>query len=1375
MSAQPDIQSRSADTSTLDLELLRLALEQQPDDFAILSADCVVEWLAPRFAARLGLAAGDAKGRSWFELHPLATIRAVAYECALGGEPMDLQARPMSCDGQIHYYETRLQPLIAQHRVRALLVVERDVTDKFLEPELDARRIAMVRTMAAGSSEIVTLLDSSAKVLFVSDSITGVLGYQPQELVGTRIFDIIHADDLAEARRRVADGSVLHAPMRMLRYRGRHRCADGSWRSIESLVVNALLDPLVASIIIYSKDITEELAHEEQLARRERRFAMLTQRSGELIAVVDSRLRVSFEGNSSQRVLGYDPQELAGRRMLRLMDSAQRRRVLGTLRDLIRNRGGECSLTFMLKSRDGSYRWLDAVATALIDDPDVGGILINARDVTQRKRIEFELSCALDGGEIALWDQDLNTRQLRWLNDGGPQQLFVNLLEPDGEAQWLRRIHPGDYTQVVNAYADLEAGRADHAHIEYRLMTGDGSYRWIIERARFSGGKRAADRRKLTGMSIDVTDRHRTQEALADTRELFRVALDCAQIGFYDRDVERDMVRGLESWFKSMGLPDETGQTGHVARWMQRMHPDDRDAAGSIFAAHLRGETAFAEAEYRVRGAAGNCWVWMLDRAKVTERDANGRALRLAGVVMDIDRRKRLERAFGATESRLATAIWGANFGLWELDIASMHATWFSEWCRAEGIEACAGVDHVANWDANIHPDDLPAAESLFTRMLLGEVDAYEAEYRVRTLTGDWRWIFERCRAVQHDPHGKPVRVVGICMNVDQRKRAEEALKRSEFRYRSVAELTPGYVAEYAFDEQGLPRLAWASDGFDDVLGISVSEFRQLPWDVEYCDDEQRQQAYARAAALARGERTQAEVKVRHRDGTPRWLHVANSPLRDPATGRVTSALGVTQDITQRKLAEDALRESQLKLRSIADNSPDWLLLLNGDWRIQFVNRSVLGIPATDLIGKCISDITPLRHLPELQTFLRQIFDQGMPSELEVIEGDPTNPALVLLLRARPVITDGKIVGAVVNCSDTTERVRQQRQLRLQAHILETMREGVVLLDTANRVRITNPSFDAMIGCPVGTLTDRSFATLLPPPDDSRAQRMTELRQQLESSRNSPLEFECQCDDGSVFAAAGLATRTAIGGVDHLLLVLSDVSERKLLEREILEVSNREQQRIGADLHDGLGQELTGVALMLRGLASHIHQDYPNASVGIDEIITLVNHAIQVTRTLAHGLSPVSIERGGLLPALRTLAVSASEAFNITVTLRTRLTVEPRLEEGAANHLHRIVQEALSNALRHGHARSVKIHLSSDARSIRLSIRDDGRGIKRADRERNGLGLRTMSYRAQVIGGQLEVAAHPQGGTIVRCQCPQGARTRSRFKGAASVNLESAP
>ena len=1375
MSAEPEFQVN--ELVLPDLDILRLALEQLPDDFALLTPEFNVEWIGPRFAARLGMSVRGAMGRNWFDLHSLASSQTLEYARVTAGEQVELPALPMrQMNGELRFYRTRLQPLWLNRTVRGVLVIEHDLTEKFNQTQVDERRLAMVRTMARGSSDIVTLLDANARVIFISDSITSILGYQPSDLVGKTIFDIVHPDDLADARDRIATGSVLLAPMRMKGYRARHRHADGSWRWIESLAVNALLDPLVASIITYSKDVTETRALEEQLARRERRFATLTERSEDIVVVLNQQFRVSFESASTERVLGLHTADMAGPHMLRLVHRSQRRDVLRRIRDLMDDRGTERRFTFMMRTRDGRYRWIEAIAKDLTEDPDVGGILINARDITDRKLMELELTSALDGGEIALWDQDLSTREIRWLNDCSMRRMIESQRMHHGEAEWFDSIHPDDRLKVAAAYRRFEDGATDQVHIEYRLRITDGPYRWILERARCGGIDPRSGGRRISGVSFDVTDRHNAEDALAETRERFTLALQCAQVGFYERDVAKDVVQGLDAWLHSIGLPATSGTPGHTERWLQRMHPDDRTSAQGIFDRHLAGESSLAEAEYRLQHSDGKSWVWILDRAQVTERDAQGKALRIAGIVMNIDARRELEAAVDETQSRLATAIWGGHFGLWELEVPNMKARWFSDWCQLEGFQPCDEGNHVSDWDANVHPDDLPAAEALFSKMLAGDVDAYDAEYRVRTLKGEWRWISERSRAVQHDHNGKPTRVVGICINIDTRKQSEEALRISEARYRSVAELTPGFIAEFEFDARQDMRIRWASDGFFGVLGMTVPEFRKQGQDRIHPDDPLCSLYRERVHTLMRGENIFGESRLLHRDGSPRWIQFAVRPIRDSSTGAVTSALAVMHDITQRKLAEMALRESQLKLQSLADNSPDWLMLVDTDLRVQFINRPVRGIPPAELVGKTLSDVAQQpSEISRLDEIRRIVIENGQSWSSEQLDGDASEPMRVLLHRVQPVHADGRVVGAVLNTSDVTESVRQQRMLRLQGHILETMREGVVLLDATDRIRITNPSFDSMFGTRGDSPIDRPFMDFLPDDVLPRSDRMAELRRQLQRARSSPLEFDCRRIDGTLFAAAGLATSTVIGGSEHLLLVLSDVTDRKLLEREILEVSNREQQRIGADLHDGLGQELTGVALMLRGLASSIHREYPAAREDIDEIVNLLSHAIEVTRTLARGLSPVSIERGGLLPALRTLAARSSEAYGISVTLRSRMQIEPRIEEGVANHLYRIVQEALSNAMRHGKARQIRIHLASDVQSIRLSVTDNGRGIASEDSSLGGLGLRTMSYRAQVIGGHLDVRRHTAGGTIVRCVCPQGARVAARITRVTPISRESAP
>ena len=1372
MSAQPDFGTTQPALKLSEFALLQLALEQLPDDYAILSTEFKVEWIAPRFAQRLGIELATACSLNWFDVHPIAGRRRSEYESVAAGATREFPSMPARGAGGLRLYQTRLQPLRVGATVSAVLVCDQDVTDKVLDPNVAARRRALVATLPEGSDEAIVLLDADGCVQAVSASITTLLGYAAENLIGKPVFGATQPEDLADARSRLTDGSLLRDPLRVQRHRAPQRHADGSWRCIEALSVNALQDPLLCSIVVFAHDVSIEQQLHEQLVRRERRFATLTEKSDELIVVLDAHFGISYASASITRVLGHGCDQWTAAKLLRLVHPAHRHEALRSVRVLLAEPRAERRFTSMLRAADGSYRWLELVMTNLASDPDIGGLLINGRDVTQRRDLELELASALESGDLALWDQDLVSREIRWLNDSSMRRMFDNLGAQHRESDYFESVHPDDREHVRQAYMQFEQGQSDRVQVEYRLCKSDGDYRWIIDRARYGGVNPATGARRISGVSIDVTERRTTEDALANARESYLLALDCVQVGFYEYNRERDILTGLTDWSARVGVTIDRMQGTNVSSWLTRMHPDDLPRVRDCFAQNDRVAPAavvesFVEAEYRIRHDDGTSWVWILHRAKIMTRDSRGQASRVVGVVMNIDWRKRLEFAMGAAQSRLTTAIWGANFGLWEMELPDCRTTWFSDWCRAENIDPCTGVDGLNRWRARVHHDDRARAQTQFNRMLAGEFDSCEAEYRVQTLSGTWRWLFERCRAVSYNANGRPTRVVGICMNIDARKKAEEDLRISEFRYRSVAELTPGYVAEYAFDDAGQARLRWASDGFQKVFGMPPAQQMQPHESLQYFNDDERAAARARMAQLLSGNAASGDTRVLRPDGTMRWLHVAARPLRDATNGNVTGALAVAHDITHRKLAEIELLESQLKLQSLADNSPDWLTLLDGTRRIQFINRPWSGLAAEDLLGKPIEAIATTVEPEPLRRFLDQVYVTGEYCEIEQIASDNAGSSKVILHRARPVQAQGRVIGAVINSSDITQRVRQQNQLRLQAHILETMREGIALLDAANCVRVTNPSFDAMFGQPAGRLVGQPFGTLLPGDDAMRIDRAFQLRQQLADARTVPIEFECQRGDGHLFVVAGLATRTVVGSAEHLLLVISDVTERKVLEREILEVSNREQQRIGADLHDGLGQELTGVALLLRSLATRIERKFPNERAGIDEIIALVNHTIEVTRTLARGLSPVSIERGGLLAALRTMAAGASEVFGIRIALRTRIQSPLRLDEGAANHLHRIVQEALSNAKRHGHARNICINLTSDSQHIRLSIRDDGRGIDKGAVDRGGLGLRTMNYRAQVIGGQLSVKANRHGGTIVRCICPQGARISAKTGGVA--------
>ncbi len=212
-----------------------------------------------------------------------------------------------------------------------------------------------------------------------------------------------------------------------------------------------------------------------------------------------------------------------------------------------------------------------------------------------------------------------------------------------------------------------------------------------------------------------------------------------------------------------------------------------------------------------------------------------------------------------------------------------------------------------------------------------------------------------------------------------------------------------------------------------------------------------------------------------------------------------------------------------------------------------------------------------------------------------------------------------------------------------------------------------------------------------------------------------------------------------------------DITERKRLEREILEISNREQRRIGNDLHDGVCQQLAGIALMAASLADKLEEKGMPESAQTERISGLINTAISQTRGVARGLFPVRLEENGLVSALEELAANSGELFKINCQFSC---IEPpgAVDNEAALHLYYIVLEAVANACKHGKAQNVLISLKSTRDRHSLSVRDDGRGFSSSAKAQGGMGIRIMQYRARVIGANLTLQSTPGSGTCVTCQ-----------------------
>ncbi len=256
------------------------------------------------------------------------------------------------------------------------------------------------------------------------------------------------------------------------------------------------------------------------------------------------------------------------------------------------------------------------------------------------------------------------------------------------------------------------------------------------------------------------------------------------------------------------------------------------------------------------------------------------------------------------------------------------------------------------------------------------------------------------------------------------------------------------------------------------------------------------------------------------------------------------------------------------------------------------------------------------------------------------------------------------------------------------------------------------------------------------------------LKKGLSAGREvRPPEVEVTCKDGSLRRVEFIGTLLG----NRLLIAANDVTERERLEKQILEISDQERERIGQDLHDGLCQLLSGIKFKTTLLEQKLLLKAPGEALEARSLEALLNSAIEQARNIARGLHPVDLEARGLMSALQELTASVANVYGVGCSCRFR---EPVLvhDHLVAMHLYRIAQEAINNALKHGRANHIIVHLSGQDTRLTLKIRDDGVGFPARPTRKPGMGLHLMNYRARAIGGSIEITSRLSGGTVVTCR-----------------------
>jgi len=521
----------------------------------------------------------------------------------------------------------------------------------------------------------------------------------------------------------------------------------------------------------------------------------------------------------------------------------------------------------------------------------------------------------------------------------------------------------------------------------------------------------------------DITERKRAEEALRESEERFRIAAENAS----DLIWEWDIVNGKLEWFGAIDAilgyaPGEFPRT--IDAWKRVIHVDDRDHVMAVLDQHLKTQSPYCE-EYRVYHKDGTMGYWT-DKG-VAVCNGQGHPYKMIGVCTDISERKRAEAALKQANERLLLAIVAGGVGIWDLDVVNNKLSWDDQMFRLYGIAPDNFGGAYETWKARVHPEDVERGDAEVQMALRGEKE-FDTEFRVVWPSGTIHHIRARAR-VHRDAAGQPTKLIGTNYDITERKRAEEALRKSEGKYRGLTENinlgiyrnTVGPKGKFIEANPAIIGM-FGYKSKEEFLAINVSDLYQNPEDRNKFNDKMLKEGFVK------GE----ELWLKKKDGSFFVGSVSAVAVKDEQD-HVKYYDGIIDNITERKRAEQELHESEARYRAFFNTSRDCVFITSVAGRWLYMNDA-----AVELFGYSSREELSQVNIPNLYAnpeerakFISTITERGYTKEFPVDLRRKDGVVIHALITAVPEYdADGNVTGFQGTIRDITERRRAEESIR---------------------------------------------------------------------------------------------------------------------------------------------------------------------------------------------------------------------------------------------------------------------------------------------------------------------------------------------------------